>query len=203
MIRHIFESAVKGKPARPKACSPKFLAALGRQPARGLPVLHAAVALVESIAAEQGKALVQGQVFLGGAATEAEICEQWPSVLPDQNVRGFEVPVDHASVVGMGDGAKDHTHGADCVFDGQPSLGQGVAGQGLAVYELKGQVPMGFLCLKAGVETSDDKIVTEVIDLVRQRIGPVVAFKRAVIVKRLPKTRSGKIMRRILRKIAE
>ncbi len=69
--------------------------------------------------------------------------------------------------------------------------------------ELKGQVPMGFLCLKAGVAGPTDKIVTEAIDLVRQRIGPVAAFKRAAIVKRLPKTRSGKILRATLRAIVD
>jgi propionyl-CoA synthetase len=68
---------------------------------------------------------------------------------------------------------------------------------------LKGHVPLGFLCLKAGVERPEDEIVTEAIGLVREKIGPVVAFKQAVIVKRLPKTRSGKILRGTLRKIAD
>jgi propionyl-CoA synthetase len=68
---------------------------------------------------------------------------------------------------------------------------------------LKGHVPLGFLCLKAGVERSEAEIVTESIGLVREKIGPVAAFKRAVIVKRLPKTRSGKILRGTLRKIAD
>jgi propionyl-CoA synthetase len=68
---------------------------------------------------------------------------------------------------------------------------------------LKGQVPLGFLCLKAGVDRSEEGIVAEAIALVREKIGPVAVFKRAVIVKRLPKTRSGKILRGTLRKIAD
>ena len=68
---------------------------------------------------------------------------------------------------------------------------------------LKGQVPLGFLCLKAGVERGDADLVLEVIDIVREQIGPVAAFKQAVIVDRLPKTRSGKILRGTLRKIAD
>jgi propionyl-CoA synthetase len=68
---------------------------------------------------------------------------------------------------------------------------------------VKGQVPLGFLCIKAGHARRDDEIVAEVVELVRQRIGPVAAFKRAVVVERLPKTRSGKILRRTLRQIAD
>lgn len=68
---------------------------------------------------------------------------------------------------------------------------------------LKGQVPVGFLVLKAGVNRSDAEIVTEVVKMVRDRIGPVAAFKTATIVKRLPKTRSGKILRGTIQKIAD
>jgi len=68
---------------------------------------------------------------------------------------------------------------------------------------LKGQVPLGFLCLKAGVERSEADIVAESIGIVREKIGPVAAFRQAVIVERLPKTRSGKILRGTLRKIAD
>ncbi len=60
---------------------------------------------------------------------------------------------------------------------------------------LKGQVPLGFLVLKAGVDRPDADIVKEVVALVRSEIGPVAAFKTAAVVKRLPKTRSGKILR--------
>ncbi len=68
---------------------------------------------------------------------------------------------------------------------------------------LKGQVPLGFLVLKAGVDRPSDKIVAEVVDLVRERIGPVASFKTATVVKRLPKTRSGKILRGTMQKIAD
>jgi propionyl-CoA synthetase len=68
---------------------------------------------------------------------------------------------------------------------------------------LKGQVPVGFLVLKAGVKRPDDAIVREVVALVRERIGPVAAFKTATVVKRLPKTRSGKILRGTMQKIAD
>ena len=68
---------------------------------------------------------------------------------------------------------------------------------------LKGQVPLGFLVLKAGVERPNEKIVQEVVQLVRDRIGPVAAFKTATVVKRLPKTRSGKILRGTMQKIAD
>lgn len=69
--------------------------------------------------------------------------------------------------------------------------------------ELKGQLPVGFLVLKAGVERSPDDIVTEVVRMVRDQIGPVAAFKKAVVVARLPKTRSGKILRGTMRLIAD
>ena len=69
--------------------------------------------------------------------------------------------------------------------------------------ELKGQVPLGFLCLKANVKRASDDVIKECVQLVRNKIGPVAAFKQAVVVKRLPKTRSGKVLRSTLRKIAD
>jgi propionyl-CoA synthetase len=69
--------------------------------------------------------------------------------------------------------------------------------------ELKGQLPIGFLVLKAGVDRPHEEIVAEVVKLVRQRIGPVAAFKTATVVDRLPKTRSGKILRATMRHIAD
>jgi propionyl-CoA synthetase len=69
--------------------------------------------------------------------------------------------------------------------------------------ELKGQLPVGFLVLKAGVERPDEEIVGEVTGLVRDEIGPVAAFKTAAVVERLPKTRSGKILRGTMRRIAD
>jgi propionyl-CoA synthetase len=68
---------------------------------------------------------------------------------------------------------------------------------------LKGQVPLGFLVLKAGVSRPEAEIVKEVVGMVRDRIGPVAAFKTATVIKRLPKTRSGKILRGIMRRIAD
>ena len=68
---------------------------------------------------------------------------------------------------------------------------------------LKGQVPVGFLVLNAGVTRDSDDIVREVIQMVRDRIGPVASFKIATVVKRLPKTRSGKILRGTIQKIAD
>jgi propionyl-CoA synthetase len=69
--------------------------------------------------------------------------------------------------------------------------------------QLKGQLPVGFLVLKAGADHGDAAVVDEVVAMVRERIGPVAAFKKAVVVKRLPKTRSGKILRATMRKIAD
>ncbi|MEL6584506.1 MAG: propionyl-CoA synthetase [Pseudomonadota bacterium] len=69
--------------------------------------------------------------------------------------------------------------------------------------ELKGQLPMGFLCLNAGADREEADLVKECVTLVREQIGPVAAFKLAVIVDRLPKTRSGKILRGVMAKIAD
>ena len=68
---------------------------------------------------------------------------------------------------------------------------------------LKGQLPLGFLVLNAGVNTAGDEIVRDVVGMVRERIGPVAAFKSAVVVDRLPKTRSGKILRGTMASIAD
>ena len=69
--------------------------------------------------------------------------------------------------------------------------------------DLKGQVPVGFVVLKAGVVKPHQEIIREVVQMVRDRIGPVAAFKKATVVKRLPKTRSGKILRGTIQKIAD
>ncbi len=68
---------------------------------------------------------------------------------------------------------------------------------------LKGEVPVGFLVLKDGVTRSPAEIEAEAVLLVRERIGPVAAFKTALTVARLPKTRSGKILRGTMKKIAD
>ena len=69
--------------------------------------------------------------------------------------------------------------------------------------ELKGQVPVGFLVLKKGVGRDREEIVSDVVQMVRQRIGPVAAFKTALVVPALPKTRSGKVLRGTMQKIAD
>ncbi|MEL6202900.1 MAG: propionyl-CoA synthetase [Pseudomonadota bacterium] len=69
--------------------------------------------------------------------------------------------------------------------------------------ELKGQLPCGFLILNAGTQKSDEEIEKEVVKLVRDEIGPVAAFKLVMTVPRLPKTRSGKILRGTMQKIAD
>ena len=69
--------------------------------------------------------------------------------------------------------------------------------------QLKGQLPMGFVVLKAGVNRAESDIVPELVQRVRGEIGPVAAFKLVAVVKRLPKTRSGKILRGTMAKIAD
>jgi len=69
--------------------------------------------------------------------------------------------------------------------------------------KLKGQIPVGFVVLNAGVERPEEELVAELVASVRERIGPVAAFKTACVVVRLPKTRSGKILRSTMRKIAD
>ncbi|MGI1669647.1 MAG: propionyl-CoA synthetase [Neptuniibacter sp.] len=68
---------------------------------------------------------------------------------------------------------------------------------------LKGQQPIGFVLLKDGIEISDDDLEAELVALVRKEIGAVACFKKAVVVDRLPKTRSGKILRKLMRQIAD
>jgi propionyl-CoA synthetase len=68
---------------------------------------------------------------------------------------------------------------------------------------LKGQVPLGLVVLKAGVKPDRDALADELVRLVRDRIGPVASFKTVVVVDRLPKTRSGKILRGTMRAIAD
>jgi propionyl-CoA synthetase len=93
------------------------------------------------------------------------------------------------------------TGGMEEVLAGHPDVAEcaviGVADQ------LKGQLPLGFLCLTAGVNRPHDEIVKECVKLVRDKIGPVAAFKLALVVDRLPKTRSGKILRGTMVSIAD
>lgn len=69
--------------------------------------------------------------------------------------------------------------------------------------EIKGEVPIGIVVPKAGVDRTDKEIVLELIRMVREQIGPVASFKTATVVKRLPKTRSGKILRGTMKSIAD
>jgi len=69
--------------------------------------------------------------------------------------------------------------------------------------EIKGEVPVGLVVLKSGVKVDQRALCDELIHLVRNKVGPVASFKSSVIVKRLPKTRSGKIVRGTIKKIAE
>lgn len=93
------------------------------------------------------------------------------------------------------------TGGMEEVLSSHPDVAEcaviGVADQ------LKGQMPMGFLCLNANTNRDHGDVVKEVIKLVREKIGPVAAFKFAVVVDRLPKTRSGKILRATMVNIAD
>ncbi len=94
------------------------------------------------------------------------------------------------STGGMEEVLSDHKDVAECAVIGVADA-------------MKGQLPLGFLVLKAGIDRPPGDIVKEVVQMVRDRIGPVAAFKTAVVVKRLPKTRSGKILRGTMQKIAD
>jgi propionyl-CoA synthetase len=87
------------------------------------------------------------------------------------------------------------------VLSGHPDIAE-CAVVGVAD-EIKGEVPVGFVVTKTGVSRSDGDIVKELIDRIRQQIGPVAGFKTALVVKRLPKTRSGKILRGTMKRIAD
>ncbi len=94
------------------------------------------------------------------------------------------------STGGMEEVLADHPDVAECAVIGVTD-------------QLKGQMPVGFLCLNSGSGRDHGEVVKEVVKLVREKIGPVAAFKLAVVVDRLPKTRSGKILRGVMVKIAD
>jgi propionyl-CoA synthetase len=71
------------------------------------------------------------------------------------------------------------------------------------VDEMKGQIPVGFVVLKSGADVELDDLRGELVQMVRDEIGPVAAFKAVRVVSKLPKTRSGKILRRTMRRIAD
>ncbi|MGR3464933.1 AMP-binding protein [Limimaricola sp.] len=94
------------------------------------------------------------------------------------------------STGGMEEVLADHPDVAECAVIGVAD-------------PLKGQLPMGFLCLNRTCARPAQEIVREAVDLVRERVGPVAAFKLAVVVERLPKTRSGKILRATMAQLAD
>ena len=94
------------------------------------------------------------------------------------------------STGGMEEVLADHPDVAECAVVGVAD-------------DLKGQLPVGFMVINAGVDRPEADIVREAVRMVRDRIGPVAAFKQAVVVPRLPKTRSGKILRGTMQKIAD
>lgn len=94
------------------------------------------------------------------------------------------------STGGMEEVIADHPDVAECAVMGVDD-------------QLKGQIPLGMLVLNAGFNGDQDEVIKEVISMVRNKIGPVAAFKKATIVERLPKTRSGKILRGTMRSIAD
>ncbi len=93
------------------------------------------------------------------------------------------------------------TGGMEEVLSGHPDVAEcAVVGVADA---LKGQIPCGFVVIKSNVSRSDEEIEKELIQMVRDQIGPVAAFKKAFVIQRLPKTRSGKILRGIMSKIID
>jgi propionyl-CoA synthetase len=93
------------------------------------------------------------------------------------------------------------TGGMEEVLASHPDVAEcGVIG---AADQLKGEMPLGLVVLKSGVDRDPEEIKKELVGLVREKIGPVAAFKKVVIVERLPKTRSGKILRGTMKSIAD
>ncbi len=120
---------------------------------------------------------------------------------------GFRDADGHVFLLGRTDdiincaGHRLSTGGMEEVLAGHPDVAEcAVIGVADA---LKGEVPCGFLVLKSGVARAAATIEAEAVALVRDRIGPVASFKTAIVVDRLPKTRSGKILRGTMKKIAE
>ncbi len=72
-----------------------------------------------------------------------------------------------------------------------------------AADDLKGEVPVGLVVLKSGVDRDEETIKAELVSLIREKVGPVASFKKVVVVDRLPKTRSGKVLRGVMRNIAD
>jgi propionyl-CoA synthetase len=93
------------------------------------------------------------------------------------------------------------TGGMEAVLASHPDVAEcAVIG---AADQLKGELPLGLVVLKSGVDRDKKTLIKELVDLVRDQIGPVAAFKTVAIVDRLPKTRSGKILRGTMKAIAD
>ena len=98
-------------------------------------------------------------------------------------------------------GHRPSTGGMEEVLAGHPDVAECAV---IGVHDaLKGQVPIGFVVLKKGTPRAGTEILSEIVQRVRSEIGPVAAFKQALIVARLPKTRSGKILRATMQKIVQ
>jgi propionyl-CoA synthetase len=68
---------------------------------------------------------------------------------------------------------------------------------------MRGQVPVGLVLIKDGATIDHDELEEELVEMVREKIGAIACFRKALVVERLPKTRSGKILRRVIRQIAD
>ena len=114
-----------------------------------------------------------------------DISTSWGAPTTSSNVAGHRL-----STGGMEEVLASHEDVAECAVIGVKD-------------ELKGEVPCGFIVLKWGVTRSPAEIEKEIIGMVREKIGPVAAFKITATVARLPKIRSGKILRGTMKKIAD
>ncbi len=122
---------------------------------------------------------------MGATSTKKGTCLSWAALTMSSTSRVTDSPPEEWKEV-----LSNHPDIAECAVIG-------------AADDLKGQLPLGFVVLKAGVTRPKDEIVAELVQMVRNDIGAVAAFKKAVVVDRLPKTRSGKVLRGTMRKIAD
>ena len=129
----------------------------------------------------------EGYYLTGDAGRKDEDGYLWIMSRIDDiiNVAGHRL-----STGGMEEVLSSHPDVAECAVIG-------------AADKLKGELPVGLVVLKAGASQDHEKLIGELVALVRQKIGPVAAFKKVVVVNRLPKTRSGKILRGTMKKIAD
>ncbi|MCP4283221.1 MAG: propionyl-CoA synthetase [Gammaproteobacteria bacterium] len=129
----------------------------------------------------------EGYYLTGDAGRKDEDGYLWIMSRIDDiiNVAGHRL-----STGGMEEVLSSHPDVAECAVIG-------------AADKLKGELPVGLVVLKAGADEDQEKLIGELVALVRQKIGPVAAFKKVTVVDRLPKTRSGKILRGTMKKIAD